>query len=132
MPIRPSDPICLVVASGNSWLSSIAAAIGRMALSAKSRTISRTALCSSPRPKAGPADSAMVSALILFRGVLVEPAAALPSQVAGPDHVAEQRARPVLRIAESAVQDLHDAQAGVETDQIRQLERPHRVVHAQL
>src|SRR5262249_39982413 len=44
----------------------------------------------------------------------------------------EQRARPVLVVAELAVQHLGDGEAGVEADEGGELERPHRVVEPEL
>src|ERR1044071_7895931 len=66
--------------------------------------------------------------LLALRVVLVEPAGALLAQPAGGDVLAQQRARPVLVVAELAVQHLGDRQAGVEADQVGQLERAHRMV----
>src|SRR5205814_2286819 len=143
MPSSPSSPIFLVVASGNSCVWSIVAAIGRISASANSRTISRMARCSSLRSNDHPVAAGVVTltganlswetpARARSGGrVLVEPAAALPAQVAPLHHPPQQRAGTVLRVAEPLVQHLHDVQAGVEADEIGERERPHRVVHAQ-
>src|SRR5262245_60373577 len=77
------------------------------------------------RRRPGSPDSGLLLAL---RIVLVEPAADLLAEPAGGDVLPEQRARPVLVVAELAVQHLGDRQAGVEPDQVGQLERTHRVV----
>src|SRR5947208_1091597 len=69
---------------------------------------------------------------LALRVVLVEPAADLLAEPAGGDVLPEQRARPVLVVAELAVEDLGDREAGVEADQIGELERAHRVVEAEL
>src|SRR5262245_37596206 len=129
MPIRPSSPIFFTVSNGKSWVSSIFAAIGRTSLSAKSRTISRTARCCSSRSNEGPVCRAIVSGFIAGASarVIVEAAAALAAEVAGLDHLAQQRARTVLRIAQPFVQDLHDAEAGVETDEVGERERTERM-----
>src|ERR1043166_6499315 len=66
--------------------------------------------------------------LLALRIVLVEPAADLLAEPAGSDVLPQQRTRPVLVIAELAVQHLGDRQAGIEPDQVRQLERPHRMI----
>src|SRR6185369_17426239 len=101
--------------------------------SAKSRTISRTACWSSLRSKAGPAELASASAATRSGApVLVEAAAALAPQVPGGDHLAQQRARAVLGIAEPLVQHLHDAEAGVEPDEVGERQGTERVVHPQL
>src|SRR5215831_664106 len=77
--------------------------------------------------------SSLWSCLLLAGGVvLVEPAPDLLAEPAGGDVLAEQRARAILVVAELAVQHLGDREAGIEADEIGELERPHRVVQAEL
>src|SRR5437763_591989 len=57
--------------------------------------------------------------------VVVDPASHFPAQPAGVHILHEQRARPVL-LAERAVEIFQDAQPCVESDEVHQLERPHR------
>jgi hypothetical protein len=64
--------------------------------------------------------------------VVVEAATGLAAQPAGLDIFHQQRAGPVLGIGQAVMQHLHDRQAGVEADEIGQLQRPHRVVGAEL
>src|SRR5882762_1385676 len=74
-----------------------------------------------------------LSGLLLTGGVvLVEAAADLLAEPARGDVLAEQRARPVLVVAELAVEDLGDREARIEADQIGELERAHRMVEAEL
>src|SRR5881628_1169917 len=132
--MSPSSAIFLTVSAGKSWVSSIFAAIGRTSLSAKSRTISRTARCCSSRSKVGPSAMASVCGFIGVRtdlggSVVVEPPSTLSSEIASMDHLSEQRTRAVLGIPESLVQHLHDAEAGIETNQIRERQRTEWVVH---
>src|SRR6185503_1883513 len=85
---------------------------------------------------------AMIGDLAAFRGVNryeddaklrvgVEAPAALAAEPAGGDVLPEQRARRVLGVAESLVQDLHDRDARVEADQVGERERPHRMREAE-
>src|SRR5690349_5019659 len=64
--------------------------------------------------------------------VAVESPATLPPQVPGGDHLPEQRRRPVLVVAQALVQHLENREAHVEADEVGQLQRAHRVGHAQL
>src|SRR5262245_33345955 len=64
--------------------------------------------------------------------VLVETAHHLLAEPARRDVLAQQRARPVLVVTELAMQHLGDREAGVEADQIGELERPHRMIEAEL
>src|ERR1041384_3008805 len=66
--------------------------------------------------------------LLAVRVALVDPGAALLAEPAGGDVLAQQRTRAVLVVAELAVQHLGDREAGVEADQVGELERPHRMV----
>ena len=62
----------------------------------------------------------------------VEPASGLPAEPSGSDVLPEQRARTVLRVAEPVVHHLENRDARVEADEVRERERTHRVVHAEL
>src|SRR5512132_2130231 len=74
-----------------------------------------------------------MSRLLLSLGVvLVEAAQRLATEPARSDVLAQQRTRPVLVVAELAMQHLGDRQARIEADQIGQLERTHRVIEAEL
>ena len=101
-PRRASSAKC---SSGSSPASSHSAMPGRRTVSAKARAASRIARCSGSRSKRmrvgtpGP---------VLLGRVLVEAAAGLPAEAAGRDHLAQQRARAVLRVAEAVVQHFHD------------------------
>src|SRR5512135_3075618 len=64
--------------------------------------------------------------------VRVEAAAGLLPEVAGIDVLAKERARSVLRISQSLLQDVHHFEAGVESDQVGQRQRSHRVVRTHL
>src|SRR5258706_5838130 len=48
------------------------------------------------------------------------------------DILPQKRRRAVLVVAELVVQHFRDRQAGVEADEVGQLERPHRVVETEL
>src|SRR5579862_6791208 len=58
--------------------------------------------------------------------ILVEAAARLAPEPPRGDVLAQQRARPVLRIAELAVHDLEDRERRVEPDEVHERERPDR------
>ncbi|EAU62248.1 hypothetical protein STIAU_6571 [Stigmatella aurantiaca DW4/3-1] len=64
--------------------------------------------------------------------VLVEAAAALLAVPAGIHVLPQQRARAVLVIAQPLVKHLGDGQARVQADEVRQLQRAHGLVGAQL
>ena len=57
----------------------------------------------------------------------VEPFAGLHAEFAGRDHVDEQGARGVLVLTQPVVQHAEDAQAHVQADEVRELERTHGV-----
>src|SRR5262245_35640317 len=61
----------------------------------------------------------------------VEALAGLLSELPGADHRTQDGRRPEL-IADLALQVLEDRKANVETDEVGQLERPHRVPIAEL
>src|SRR5262245_27699400 len=127
--VIPRNPILaksLISSSGGICSLSRLCAVGRSLSSANWRTVSRTIFCSSVGVKF------MLSLRARRSRVLVEPAARLPSQPARLDQLAQERAGPVLRVAEPFVQNLEDVEADVESDQVRERERPHRVVHAEL
>src|SRR5918997_940025 len=64
--------------------------------------------------------------------VFVESSPALSAEPSS-CHVAPQEwAGPVLGIPEAIVQDLHDMEAGIQTDEVGECQRAHRVVHSQL
>src|SRR5688572_21445448 len=63
--------------------------------------------------------------------VVVEASPRLPPEVSGIHHAPDQGTGPVLGVAEAPVEDLEDLEADVEADQVRELERPHRVPHAE-
>ena len=56
----------------------------------------------------------------------------LPPEMACSDHPLEQRTRAIFRIAEAVVQHVENGEADVETDEIGQRQRSHRMVHAAL
>ena len=58
--------------------------------------------------------------------------AGLDAKLAGGDHVDEQRTRRVFGLTESIAQDAQDAQADVESNEVREVQRPHRVRHTEL
>src|SRR5699024_6504912 len=62
----------------------------------------------------------------------IEALAGLAAQVAAADHLPQQRAGTVLRVAGLLVQHVHDGQADVQADKVSQLQGAHGVVGAQL
>src|SRR5215218_2748575 len=58
--------------------------------------------------------------------VVVEPGAGLAAQALRCDHPPQQRGGREVRVVELGVERVEDGQAGVEPDQVEQLERPHR------
>src|SRR3569623_296174 len=70
--------------------------------------------------------------LLALRVVLVKAAQRLATEPAGRDVLAEQRTRTVLVVAELAMQHFGEREARIEADQIRELERAHRMVEAEL
>src|SRR5208282_6706370 len=63
-------------------------------------------------------------------GVFVEAAAGFPSQPPCRDIFLQQRTRAIFRIAESLEEHVKNIDANIEPDEIRQLERPHRMIHS--
>src|SRR5438445_1653438 len=88
--------------------------------------------CPAPGPggQAAAAATARLSSRPL-RIVLVEAATRFLPEVAGVDHPPQERAGPVLRIAETVVEDLEDGKAGVEADEVGERQGAHRVAHAE-
>src|SRR5580658_2805825 len=66
-----------------------------------------------------------------FLLIFIKAAPALASQPASVDHADQQRAGPVLRIAESVFEDAHDIEADIEANEVGERERAHRMGHAQ-
>src|SRR6266567_133716 len=64
--------------------------------------------------------------------VLIKPASRLSPQPAGVNITLQQRARAVLWIAETVMQNIHDCQANVKSDEVSQRQWPHRMIHSQL
>src|SRR5216683_4009458 len=65
-------------------------------------------------------------------GVVVEAALDLAADPAGFDVLHQKRTGAILRIGQALVQHLHHRQAGVEADEVGELERAHRMVGAEL
>src|ERR1700730_12081148 len=68
----------------------------------------------------------------LLSVIVVEPSARLPAEPPGLDVFDEQRTRPVFAVGQPFIEHLHDRKAGVEPNEIGELERAHRVVGAEL
>src|ERR1700733_4056697 len=68
----------------------------------------------------------------LIAAIVVETALGFAPQPAGLDVLHEQRARAVFGIGQALMQNLHDRQACIETDEIGELQRPHRMMGAKL
>src|SRR5215216_2888452 len=64
--------------------------------------------------------------------VLVETFPGFAAELAGGDETAEEWCRPVLVVAEVTLEDFEDVEAGIESDQVGEGERSHRVSHAEL
>src|SRR5208282_1787502 len=73
-----------------------------------------------------------LTSLLRSSRVLVKPPAAFLSQPASGHVFPQQRAGAVARIAEAFVEHFENVEAHVEADKVRELERPHGVVHSQL
>src|SRR6185503_6561988 len=63
--------------------------------------------------------------------IIVEAAARLAAEPARLDIFHQQRAGPVLRVGEAFIEHMHDGKAGIEPDEIGELERSHRMVGAE-
>src|SRR5437879_415045 len=64
--------------------------------------------------------------------IIVEAALDLAADPAGLDVLHQQRTRAVFGIGQALVQHLHHRQAGIEADEVGELERAHRMVGAEL
>src|SRR5262245_2615297 len=64
--------------------------------------------------------------------VRVEALAALASEVARRHHPPQQGTRTIFRIADAVVKDVEEREAHLETDEIRERERSHGMIHAEL
>src|SRR5690554_1403502 len=64
--------------------------------------------------------------------VVIEAAPGLAAQVPCRNHLAQQWAGPVLRVAEAAMQHFERVQYHVQPDEVGQRQRAHRVIHAEL
>src|SRR6266571_7409332 len=60
----------------------------------------------------------------------IEATTAFPAEPSSGDILLEQRTRPVLRVAESIAQYFQNSDARVESDEIGESERTHRVIHS--
>src|SRR5579859_2393565 len=78
-----------------------------------------------------PRSSEAIFQLLSLVVVNVKTSAGLLSVPARGHEVAKKDGRPVLVVAEVAVQNLGDREHGVEADEIRELERAHGVVQAE-
>src|ERR1019366_4395916 len=58
--------------------------------------------------------------------IIVEPAAGLAAQPSGLDVFHQQRAGAVLAVRQPVIQHLHDRQAGIQANEVRQFQRAHR------
>ena len=76
-------------------------------------------------------DSAMTKCCVNSTLILIKPAPGLASKPAGIDHFDQQWAGPVFGITEARLQHAHDVEADVESDEVRQGQRTHRMRHAQ-
>src|SRR5216683_7377361 len=65
-------------------------------------------------------------------GIVVEAALDLAADPTGFDVLDQERARPIFRIGQALVQHLHHRQAGIEADEVGELERAHRMVGPEL
>src|SRR5216684_5476559 len=63
--------------------------------------------------------------------VFIKAAAGLAPEISRVHVLLEQRAGTILVVAEHPMHHLHDREAGVEPDQVGQLERPHRLIGAE-
>jgi len=70
--------------------------------------------------------------MLVWYLVVIKALPALLPEPPGVDHVAQQDTRAVLGVTRLGVQDLHDGQAGVEADEVGQLQGPHGNVGAVL
>src|SRR5215813_3099098 len=64
----------------------------------------------------------------LFAAVIVETTLGLAAEPAGLDVFHQQRTGPVFGIGKPVVQHLHDGEAGIEPDEVGELQWPHRMM----
>src|SRR5580692_6807623 len=64
----------------------------------------------------------------MLAAIVVETAAGLAAQPAGFDILHQQRTGAVFGIRETLVEHLHDAEAGIQADEVGQLQRAHGVI----
>src|SRR6185436_20640060 len=64
--------------------------------------------------------------------VCMESLSGFPAQVAGVYQLPQQATAAILRILEALVQHIERAHDGIQADQVRRFERPHRVCEALL
>src|SRR5438445_13349686 len=119
MPRKPSLPSSSITSRAKCAVRSHSAANGSILVRPNSRARSTIWRCISVRPAGSIA-------------IDIETAAALSPQAPRRHHSAEQRGRPVLVVAEVALQHLEDRETHVQADQVGEGERPERVVHAEL
>src|SRR6266550_3459657 len=113
IPRKPSLPISSITSRGKWLVRSHSAANGSIFSRANSRASSTTWARTSI-------------------AVCIEPLARFTAELSFGDHFLEQRRRPVLLHVEPLLQDLHDREAHVETDQIGERQGTERMTHAEL
>src|ERR1700676_1687476 len=64
--------------------------------------------------------------------IYIKSAARFAAEIAGINVLLQQRARPILVVAEHPMHHLHDREAGVQPNQVSQLERTHRLIGSEL
>src|SRR4051812_16606994 len=69
---------------------------------------------------------------VLLLAVLVKASPGFAAEIAGIDHLLEQRRGPVFRFVEALIEDVHHRQHGVETDEIGQRQWPDRMIASEL
>src|SRR5262245_11812169 len=121
MPMKPSSASLSTFSWGNSQVSSYLLALGANSFSASSRAVSRIIRSSSVSSKC-----------TSLPFVCVKAATGFPAKMPRPHHLSEQRTGAVLIIAKAVMEDFHDAETRVESDQIGQSQGSHGMVHAQL
>src|SRR5690242_6477054 len=119
MPRKPSWPSSSITSRAKCPVRSHSTANGSILVRANSRASSTIWRCVSERPAGSIA-------------IDIEPSPTLPPQPASGHHLPEQRRGTVLVVPEIPLQHLEDREAHVEPDQVRQRQRPERVVHAEL
>src|SRR3989442_12758457 len=118
IPRKPSLPSSSITSGAKCPVRSHSAACGSMRVRANSRARSTIWRCVSERPVASIA-------------IDIETAAALPPQPPRGHHLPEQRRRPVLVVAQIAMQHVENREAHIEPDQVGERERSERMIHPQ-